>query len=321
MHKSFVVSRNRSCHHPDPKSFPWPVALLFASSSKKFVFNGRAMPSLRKVIDRVQQFIDKILWKHHFHGEPSHSHPAFKSNKSLSTPCFPTEWLQRVPIELSGFTSTLRRRLIDGARWSHGKGKAFADEYSNILPFHRFAFKWLQSSDYCVVPSDKDGVFTLVHRSEHLDMVNEKLLPDTYVQIRYPIDIDFKTITKDITKHAKDLSSAFDDPRIEKGILKPVNACDKRFVVAPVHFTCKSHKPNGEIGFRVLHNGSRSPFLGLNQFITHTLLQTSSTLGHLCFSTKDMLDLASSVNLDPDDMLIRCDMHNFFMDPAHSPLL
>lgn len=225
LYERFYCVVNSTTCSPEGLGIPWPVAFLLATSGKKFILQGKSLPSVKEFREDVDSTIAKIKWKHFFLANPSApKHAAFRSIRGNTPQC-----RKQVPIELEAFTEHLRHNLLSCVHSARSSVASGGRQFSNILGVFKYALKWLASSCWVTLMSDKDGCFVLVHKGEMNDMINEKLKPDTYVPVRFHA-IPFRGMRIEANKWAKKLAEADNDPTVEYGIRRTLSEPNENFI-------------------------------------------------------------------------------------------
>ena len=91
LYEKFHIVSDFTALLPCPSIVPWPVALVLATSSKKFVLRSEALPNLSKVSQDTNMLARKIKWGHFYKNTLSislnmfkrHSPPPLLANKGL----------------------------------------------------------------------------------------------------------------------------------------------------------------------------------------------------------------------------------------------
>jgi hypothetical protein len=112
-----------------------------------------------------------------------------------------------------------------------------------------------------------------------------------------------------------------DSPEVHAFVLRWFDSCDFKFLFNPLAFNVKTHKPDGKVSVRVIHDAGRSPLGGLAHVCKRVLHQALVGLKHIAFSTQDVIEQLTAVHVGASDRLVTADVENFFMDASHDFLL
>ena len=126
-------------------------------------------------------------------------------------------------------------------------------------------------------------------------------------------DLNLQSLSRVTFKLAKQLALDIDRPDASSFIMKWYTQHPKANLFNPLNFKVKSHKPQGKVSIRVLHDAGRSPLGGLAHVIRYILSPCNHDNDYLCFSTGQARDKACSTPIDPQDRLVAADVEDFFM--------
>lgn len=193
-------------------------------------------------------------------------------------------------------------------------------EPSNIAAFHRWAFKWLEKSNFVVLPSDKDGTFTLVDRSEFPAMIKTKLPRQTY----FPIEkssVDMQTLRISYFGCVKRVAEVLNSPQSHRYTKKVLLHSDPARIFSRLQYTIKAHKPPGQIAPRVIHSCAGHPFRALAHVLAIEIEKDIARAPHLSSSSRAFCQRIARMRVAPNDRLCRIDLDHFFMDAPQQMLV
>lgn len=135
------------------QSIPWSIALLLGSHSLKFRWDRNTSYAASEIRRATREFGYRLKWAWTFKGEETHEfeRPLFKRS-------------------VAPFEKTVDEPAIESfARPVGNATVAFSKSSSSAVVcrrprYVRIALQWMTRTGHVALKSDKDGVFTLVHR-------------------------------------------------------------------------------------------------------------------------------------------------------------
>ena len=89
-----------------------------------------------------------------------------------------------------------------------------------------------------------------------------------------------------------------------KELSKGVRVLSEKTLASPVLFNVKTHKPSGQVVFRVIHSCSAYPFVSLAWWVVQQIRPALSQYKHMVGDTSQLIAVLKTVNLEPGDMLL-----------------
>jgi hypothetical protein len=295
---------------------PWPVLFLLGFRHRKHRYIGARLPDVCGIVDAVGQAIDKLKWR------------AFFANTSDKPFVRAMQYRRRISHfsgisspEVSGLCFQLRSAIYEATSTALSKARSMrSSAWSNVLPIEKAARDWLAISDWCAVPTDKDGGFCLVALRD-LISVQSALLSGPWYR---PVEVDsleqtWRWIVPAYRRLAKKIAGI--DDRVSSNLLcASLDSGSRRFASSLTH-TCKTHKDDGDVAFRPLHASSSHSFVGIMSWVAMILHESLSKYSHLAKSSKDVVQRMSALHLAENDVFLHMDLKDFFMTGSPSWLV
>jgi len=118
--------------------------------------------------------------------------------------------------------------------------------------------------------------------------ISDQMKPCTYLCVG-SLEPTSSAYMRPFKAHVRDVGTALAKPEFEHQILRICYASDPRRYCNRIGFTVKTHKPRGEVSFRLLHDGSGHPWRGLSKALAVAISSSTSTLPRLCKSTQEFV--------------------------------
>lgn len=83
----------------------------------------------------------------------------------------------------------------------------------------------------------------------------------------------------------------------------------------------KTHKPDGEVGFRAIHASDGNPMSGGMKFISSLLQPSIHQHVHILKDSMDLVDKVRQVTVQPSDVFFRSDIAHFYKSGEHGELI
>ena len=313
---------SRSKRQATVREVGWPVLWLLGSHHKKHIFIPPRLPHFKHVISAVGDMIAKIRWRFMFEsglmvssGKSAVAPP--RSSRMRTHPCDS----EAIPFELNLWCKSFRQRIYEHCNNALRKAKASQQTWwSNQSGIVRLAFLALRHSPWTVNLSDKDGGFVLVDRIKHRTAMQQALHNSKYISLSIHSNMTdiarrgFSMLMGTIFKRHKDKS-------LVKELSRGSKIQSLHDLVAPVTANYKTHKDQGNISIRVLHDNSSTPFLALGRWISKMVRPALLQQGpHIVINTPGLLTMINSVSIEPNDMLVKADVKDYFMSGSHANL-
>ena len=116
-------------------------------------------------------------------------------------------------------------------------------------------------------------------------LVKQKLAVSSYREC-LPEEVYSNSIRREVFSIAKHLGDELDNPDIPRFVARWWHACDEKLLINPLHYTIKTHKPQGNISIRVLHNAGSSPLGGIQHVVRQALNKHNKSIS--CVSPHGM---------------------------------
>eukprot|EP00974_Lingulodinium_polyedra_P099916 9679341-Lingulodinium_polyedra.AAC.1 len=126
---------------------------------------------------------------------------------------------------------------------------------SNIPWYARFALKFIKKENLCAIPSDKDGVFTILHRDTLQSMTSKQVNSSKYSEVSLKqVEVE----KMNAIPHAHKICSTMKKlgwKRWATDARYPINNKTRNFTYKFRH-TIKTHKPETQVVCRLLHTAA-----------------------------------------------------------------
>ena len=242
-----------------PRSFPWPVAWLASSYSKKHIFINKRRPSLSVLNEDLVDFVNRVKWSSVLSGTSS-AMPFPKACRQTPT-C-----TEIVEPDLGRFLWVFRRRVMRSAASISRKGSQVT---SNILGLHRLAFRLLKSVPYILLPHDKQPGFAAVPIENFAQLEVDSLSSHNYEPCLPSLVDKYKSEASSMCSSlARRIEKKLEIPCLARRINASLQAGS---FAAHLGLLVKNHKPPGEVSCRVLHKHPCNMLLGLSLWVNSIL--------------------------------------------------
>ena len=255
-------------YHPDMKAtykssvdlIPWPLIWLLGRYNRKHISCPKILPRIDRVIPYITQVRHRLAWKWLLRSQQSS--PLLPPIKGVGIPPCP------VPVDaaLEAWSSRAGKMIIDACR--HAVSKHTIDRcFATMNSITTFALRFLQRCKVAVIPCDKDGGYTLTDKAS-LNTITEGILQNgNYKEIAYSTtDNEKNWAIASYVKLATKISNHFKEPALRSAILKSLRISGGS-IVSRLKLTCKTHKPEGSVGFRALHTTPAYSFMGMGLWL------------------------------------------------------
>lgn len=243
-----------AAYHPESSDVPWPVVLALGSHSKKFVFQPREI-KLAKINSNLDDFKNRLKWSIVLKGIGATEPRLIKSRV--------TECLQAVPAPavaalVSFVTNFVKSRAAE-----------FPAKVICCPRYIMWAKRWLLSQKMMAIPSDKDGVFTILS--------SEQLRRLAYQQFEKPFYRPFGTLNMEgLVQSARSAILGCSRPldRIHSGWANQVRASasgvSESTLKCTALATVKTHK--SPISARIIHSSVMNCMNTLSAVVNNILV-------------------------------------------------
>ena len=288
---------------------PWPVLFLLGHRHKKHRYLNKKLPEPCDIISCTTDAVNKLKWMNFYKDadrKPFH--------RSLHYPRRIKTFEGHATPELEGLCYHLRRALFQSFHRARSEVSRKSKFWANVLNIEKAARDWLALSDFCPIPSDKDGGFVLVDTGTLRNAQLELLSSAWYREL----ELDFLTpyrwresILPEYFRVCKQVAAA--DPRVSLSLLSLSSEGGLAKASSSLLHTCKTHKDPGEVSFRPVHASNRHCFTGLMSWICLVLREVLGRFAHLVDSSDAFIDRIRHCDVAADDILVHLDLKDFFM--------
>ena len=305
-----------------PTSFriPWTVMNLL-SRNTKFIFINNKLPDLSQVHHASKVLSRKIRWAwHHWHEQsPQRGFSTrWKLKGSRETPPCQHPVGPMVESFIHSVETLIHNEVLDTVRIHRGARKW----WSNLCPAHVHAIRWLKSSSFEAIPTDKDGGFCLIKTHDLRRLLTNKIDPTMYEELSPIYELPTDSLYSLVARQTFDLSRALDDPKPRELILDSLRTHPPKGLVGRLQYTIKTHKPSGKVGARIIHSCSGNPLAEASTAISIQLQKLTKNLKCICKSSEEFIDLLKQVHFPPDakPVMFKLDIADFYMNGDHECL-
>lgn len=143
-------------------ALPWPVVLLLGSHSRRHIFaRGRQLP-MQEVERSCNDFANRVKWRWHFRKRKPEIEAEKLKHKQL-VKRRPREYRGRSLACIENLALAVANEVKLFCKTANSRIARNRERY-RMPGFVISAPRWLDKLCFAVVPSDKDGVFTLCRR-------------------------------------------------------------------------------------------------------------------------------------------------------------
>ena len=283
----------RECAISDDNSIPWFVIWLGSLFSPKYRHTLRSVPRLTKTRWDIAQFINKIKWR-----------AALKDDNNGEVVRIvrkPAPCTHLVEPELVAWCSRLRNNLLRSVNAGTKQGGDF-----NSSQLFMWALRQLKNSDYCFLPNDKDGGWSIMRKTDRDDLFLKTLSNGNYMAID-AVDSNCGEIALGLMRRVVQQE---EDPRWFAAMRK---ASRQSSIVAKLSLLVKSHKDRGEVSCRAVH---ACPSFGYEAHARWLMqLLRGALVGHesLVRSSKDVVQKLADVKIANSLFLVKLDIKDFYV--------
>jgi hypothetical protein len=182
-------------------------------------------------------------------------------------------------------------------------------------PLLKLALSTLHKSSFTAMPSDKDGGFVLVKRTELRKTMMGACKSEWYERAPFSVTTDAGSTTERSAYFnlVKSIGHTTDDKQL---VQKLSQRRGKRF--STMSCTIKSHKCPGSVVPRLIHQSTNHHLEPLARWIVSVVRPKLRTFKHLCKNTTELLNQLSLIDFDHNCMFVKADVKDFYMsgDPV-----
>ena len=248
--------------HPRSKTIteskvqPWPAIFLLNSFHAKHVFVDRKLPPAAMMLHSTSQFIEKQRWRWYHRNNPREQLPRLKKF-NITPPC-------RKDIN-SGVAKWLREAahtVMHASEKARASWKFQPKAYTNTSELFKWGLQSLKHFNLFPVKRDKEPGFVVISKDSYRNLLDDTFQNSEQYMSAPPARIAWHTQRRMLERQINAVAKADKKWQEEHGknerhglrrvLSKPLD--DPRAkVVGHVDYRCKSHKPDGAVGPRVLH--------------------------------------------------------------------
>jgi hypothetical protein len=286
--------------HPSESELPWYVVLLLGAHSKKHVF---ACSKLQKSVvrERLCDFSNRVKWAAHYKDSAQVS-----SAKPLVKRRVP-ECQKLVPAVVGGLVGAV------GTSVNRVCGR-LCGRSSRLPPYVSAARRWLRSRNLLCIPSDKDGVFTIISRSFLNQLIHVELSKPSY-RAYGPLNLepDFGTVRRLLRKAASVADRLV--PGWGQEFQSMADRATSAQLVDRLLATVKTHKH--PLSVRLIHSSTNNCLNGLGEALNRILGPRCREIDHLCVSSDDVVAKLRGIHLGARALLLKQDIKDFYLAGSH----
>ncbi len=300
---------------------PWPVVLLLGSHSRKHIFSSGRRLSLQETTRSCQDFSNRLKWRWKFKHTPDRDENDRSEEQLVKRR--PREFRGTTRAAVDIFASEFKSFIVGESKKANSR--IARNRSKHMKPgFVAYALKWLQKSGLAVVPSDKDGVFTICSLAVLQTMVERKLLSPCY-----------RPVYNGMPEHCKKLmSSSVDSFGLQlRGLgfkswareVSEVFYSVAKDLTSPILCTIKTHKPPGDLSVRVIHSSCKSSLAAVSRIVHVWLTEVIRSDHHitncLCVDSAEVVKRLGEWQFVGDVVFCKLDIKDFYMSGEHDVLI
>ena len=283
----------------------WPLVWILARYSPRYIFLSRRLPSTEGLVAKMKVFENKMRWKWHFRRVPG-ALPAF----AVDAPSAACRTI--VAPELTAWLGRLRRQVVAGARMAFARSKFFCS-HANTSGIDMLGLRLLRHSTVHISKCDKEPGFVIVNKADHVTAMRNLLASPVYEEVTaISNDADLRRRVYRLAKLISDHEGDEIGRLCTKSLRHPSASIEAR-----LQDTCKSHKEDGNVGFRNIHGCPSYLFSGLSGYIAWCLRKRFAALRavHLVKSSQQIVEDIRGIRLPQGEQLhfVRLDVRDFFL--------
>ena len=298
----------------------WPIEFV-ARYHVKHVFEMRKSPSLTEVGRALAVWEHKTRWKLHYSLKAGGDDD--RSNSSwwhLEDPrCRQTHPCSHpIPKEWEDFFSLFRETVFEQCVQSRSRLMKYRARISNLNGCANLGLKLLSHSPWCLAPTDKDGGYALTERAALKQAIQKSMAADLYSSaIIY--DGGIEAIVEDYRHLVDWVVDVTRDAELARALLSSIRRGNRRLVCS-ILCTVKTHKPDGEVGLRILHSSVKHMFVPAMKYISHLLRPAIQSIPALVRDSDDLIAKMSQVVVPSTAMMMKFDIKEFYMSGDHQTI-
>ena len=306
-------ARTKTARVPVRGELAWPVEFVLRHH-QKHIYLCRKLPDLKVISTALSDWENKIRWNFALQHVENNSWWQLQGRRKSTAPCshaLDPHWEAYIrETKDTVFQSCARAR----SRLLHKRANV-----SNMDGIARWGFQILKKGPWGVLPSDKDGGFVLVLKSEILQAKFDLMNKPQYKPTTWFHDSEIQII-EEYVEAAQMIGDATKDPSLTRALVYKLRR-GGRSLCSKLQATVKTHKPAGSVGLRAIHS-SVEHFMGPGmRWVAKILGDTLRCLPHVLRDTDHLLQSLSSVVVPADAILLKFDIKEFFMSGKHKQLI
>jgi hypothetical protein len=158
-----------SVYHPSVQEVPWTVAVILGAHSTKHVFHRGTLPAPDKIGSVINSVCNQIHWRAVL-GNPSWLWWRCRRKGTYTKQCDKV-----IPPQVAALTKELKTSLF--GTWHRVLASASRHRmWANYPVALKHCEKWLRQQGKVAIPTDKDGGYCLMTRSEYRVLRDEKIV-------------------------------------------------------------------------------------------------------------------------------------------------
>lgn len=311
---------NRECAHPvGDYRLPWPIVYLLGRYHRKHLFMSRAVPKLRSLGDAVTEFENKLRWKWSFR-KSEVAKPSILV-KSRTTPKFiggsmePMEQVAKMHLE--AVLRNLRAQVMEQGEQLVAKARASKRTWCNTPPLVSVALKLMKDLDITALPTDKDGGFCLISRSELGKLRKSSLESEQYEEVQ--ADANMTNVANKYVSLCKKVGEYMEEENLAGQLTKSLF---NGKLCGVLKNTIKTHKAAGAVSLRPIHATSNWAFKGLAMWVTSRLRIRNLEIPHVVKSGQNFVQSISKlVAMGNSTLFVKLDLKDFFLSGTPDQLV
>ena len=294
---------NKLCTVPDDCSgHPWYVEWIAAQFTGKHLHTMRSRPSLDSVRQDIMSFVSKLKWKSVHMDDDDTDRPVVKIKRPV-----PPIGNAIVPPELLAWCGLFKRRILRAICCGVEKGGSY-----NTSELYVWALQRLRLSDWCLMPNDKEGSYSIMTLNDYRRLQLDVLSGGNYESIESIDGSSIRRLGNRLTKRVVEWSG---DTRWWAAVAKGWRDSS---LFGKLTLLLKSHKPEGQVTCRAIH---ALPSFSLEGLAKWLMLQRRTLLPgpkHLISSSKMVVDRVSRIAIENNYcVMVKVDIKHFYVVGQH----
>lgn len=288
---------------------PWPAVVALGGFHRKHIILDPRRPDLKQVAKDLTAFGNRIKWAWFHRAEQQ---PYTRLIKRLPPPC-----REVVPPELSAWVYSFRKDMLGLANKQIKLHRYRSDRPSNCPQAVLEGAKWLASSGWSVLESDKDHKLVLMRRSELKPMLSSYMCASPYYQLvdEGLVRAHFTSACAQLRRVAKQIEDRYGPTRLAATLMLVIPE-GIPFFIRRLAFTVKTRKGDGDVSLRAIHAGPpRNLFSPLGAWFQDCCKRRLSELGvnHVLLNSRQVLEALSGAAFPCQLTAIRLDVKDYFL--------